>query len=557
MAEGIRPVNPQYGTPATIQPPDSPTPQAPFVPVTLDVQQGATNLPAGVSPVIYNFTVTPEGLVPRSGLSIVGPVLGTGSLASAVGANPIDMIAEHPVASLVGGTGAPPVDFNDTVVLSGATVATFARSVWTAVSLSTFSPGTTQLVAGLLGHSSTVFDQVAENNGLVITQLGTGNQPVIFRSRPGAGGVFSVSRVTNAPTGGTVAYFDSRAVFGNVKESNTQVESEVAWGDRGDIYTYAAPNGGAEDIVSLRGPIVRIVEDSDRILVFSTREIWVGYKIAFPFTFEFRPLDRTMGSPHPCSIVRTPRGVVFLGYDNNVYLLPAGGAKAVPVGDRLQPQLSRAVYAPSAYSFNRTAATYDPWRQEYLLLPHGFSSTTGTRQGYVLNMQTGAWSTVSYGVELCYALSTAASWSSVPLTLLGSSGGTVYMVPSAGSGRESFVTSDAGSAYSAAALFPIGNPNPSEKLYVRDLLIDYSNFTALSGSSITIACSADFGQTYDLQIGVALPHATVSRQTVVNLGYTATYPSIEVRYESQKTGTALRLRRLTAIVAPVGMPGVS
>jgi hypothetical protein len=525
------------------------------VPVTLDVQQAATNLPAGVVPVLCNWMMTPEGMAPRSGLSRLGPALGAGSLSSAVGPNMLDLIAELPCPKIAVSVELNSKDVNDLVVASGGTLAWFAGSKWTAISKAT-QASIAVLVSGVVCDSTVIFDPVAVDNALVITQPNfASGTALLYQYRAGSGK--TVSKLTNSPNAKVVAHFDDRVIFANHVSGggNDDLETSITWSARGNPLLYTEPSGGAEDLATARGAIVRLMDEEDRLLVFTTREIWAGTKIAFPFDLEFRPLDRSMGCPHPRSLARTPRGIMFLGYDQNVYLLPKGGAQVQAIGDRIQHDLIASTVVPSEYTGNRTFATYDAWRQEYYLYPQTPSSKSGSREGFVLNLRTGAWSRTSFAIELCNAASMNPSWSSVPCTLYGSSFGTVFMTPSAGSGPESYVTTDMGSNYSAYALFPIPNENPTQKLYLRDVYLDYSNYTALGGSSLTLACSSDFGQSYDKQVAVSLPHTTVSRQTVVNVGYAATYPSIELRYESQQTGTALRIKRITAMVAPIGTPG--
>lgn len=372
------------------------------------------------------------------------------------------------------------------------------------------------------------------------------------------------STLTAAPAGAmAVAFFDERVVFANSLLGGVggiRLPQRITWSGRGDPWTYAEPDGGGEDITSMRGEITKMIPDGDRLIVFSQDEIWQGLRAAFPFDLQFFPLDRSVGCGDPRTVQSTPSGIVFQGSDFNVYLLPKGGAAAVPIGNAVWPLIKRdqdITIVRGVKSF----AVFDKLRGEYELFPSTVlgASRLWPNRSYVCGMtESVTWSSRSYtdrfssGVMLKQEIPTGG-----PVTYFSTSSGTIVRVgDSFGFSVASASTMDMASAFSSTALFPIGNPDPREKVFINSVIVDYSNYSCPSGSSITIACSDDFGQTYGLQVGVALPHTLISRQTVVNLQYSAMYPSIELRYSSQVSGNFLRIQRVTALVETVGTPGV-
>ena len=551
-----------YGAPPTPQTPASPAPSPTLVPVKLDAVTAPPNLPAGVSPRVINFDITKQGISPRLGISLVGSsdVSSSHSLFN----NDRGYVISEWYASAAAGT------YDSTVVaMSQRTIIWWDQNSgfgWRASAFSSAISNTTPANGAF--DAAVVYNPVFDEN--VVVFGGAGNARAPYWEGPNAASSQTFSTLTNSPLGATwLIPYDARLVFGIERQwGNTYLTNRVTWSARGDIYTYTEPSGGAEDLTDMRGGITRLIDDGNRILVFSEREIWEGVTYPFPFDFDFRPLDRTIGCTDGRTAQKTPLGVIFQGGDDRVYLLPKGSSKAQAIGGNVFPLLKQhenvsdgGGNATSPLDRKGAFAVYHSYRNAYELFP-----CTDTAAGVLtfpnvtarLNLDTLAWSVCSYR----HAISAAGMIQQESIKR----GAVCYVSTSSGTiGRmgEPFLrslasgsTTDLGSAFSASALFPIGNPNPSQKLYVDSVLVDYSNFTCGSGSSITIACSKDFGQTYDLQVGVALPQALYSQQTVVNLGYSAVYPSIEVRYESQKSGFDLCIQRITAMVAGVGQPGL-
>lgn len=537
-----------------------------LVPVTLDTEQPAANLPAGVMPRLVNWTPSSEGLTPRLGLRLIGPST-VSSARSVLGIGVVGTGYLHSFEDVDIGVAGSGISLGATVVgFSATSIAYWTGSYWSALTISPTHAAQATDYQGVALDSVNVYDPVSDLNAMVWTvgdaQAGLG----IWQGPNYASAPFYSILTQNALAflgARAVGYFDTRVVVANVVSGVTRIPQRVVWSERGSLYTYAEPTGGTEDLVSMRGGIVRIMDDDDRMVLVGDEEIWAGTKFNFPFDFQFQPLDRTIGTGDPRTVVRTPIGIMFQGYDYNVYLLPKGASKAQPVGNPVWPTIrAQQNAAPSRkdYSF----AVYDAQRAQYTLFPTTLRGGSGNPfLGFSYNIHRGTWSTSSFVPQLSHGVlvtrDAEAAAPTPPSVCYLTSVGTIARafdqtinVPSYGS----ISTTDLGSAFSASAFVPIGNPHPQQKLFVRDLLIDYSNASCPSGSSITLAFSSDFGQTIDKSVGVALPFTQYSRQTVVNVGYSAIYPSVDVQYQSQVSGHFLRIQRLTALIEGVGQPGV-
>ena len=107
-------------------------------------------------------------------------------------------------------------------------------------------------------------------------------------------------------------------------------------------------------------------------------------------------------------------------------------------------------------------------------------------------------------------------------------------------------TSDLGSLVESQYLAVIPNDDPTRKLYVNEVRLDYRSASA---SSLTLRMSRDFGTSYSQSVAVALPAATLSAQTTVFVGLEAQYPCIQFQHD---TGHRFALQRCEAVVTPTG-----
>lgn len=554
-----------FGTPSSTPSTGAPPPVTGTVgqPLTLfggsDGYHIPQNLPPGIANQIVNWMPTDRGLVPRLGVSAHSD--SSIDLSSySVGAAP----------SLVGvlfgvdGTPRPYVLAQDSKGSMDVVYYKAANQKW----LTAYHAGVgSNASLSLPTDAVQIYEPVNDQNALVFCD--SLNSTYLW---PYDGTNFS--SLTNAPVAFAAAYFDTRLVFSSVSAGGVIIPQRVQWSARGDPQTYTSPDGGAEDLVSMRGGITKLVDDSDRLVIFSEYAIWYAVNAPFPFGFTFAPLDQSIGCRYPKTVVRTPLGLIFLGHDLNVYVLPRGSAQAQPIGTSVWEYLQQNIDPTGSLPYfnygtgqvNTTFAIYDTRYGEYQLfvMAAGNAGTTANT-ALCYNILTQTWSRRQFATGMAGAAMVpfeltaggTAVQPSGPVTYLASTNSVWRqrrsMVSQAGLTLTSGDTMDGTSAFTAAALFPIGNPVPTSKLFVRNIWLDYSTGSAGSGMTIGLAWSKDFGQTYDGTSVITLPYAQYSTQTMVPVNYQATYPSLELRYSSQLSGNQLAVQRLTAQVEGLGL----
>lgn len=534
------------------------------------------NLPPGVGHQIINFMPTDRGLVPRLGLSAVSVSHysngGLGVLATVIGQ--MQNVSLAPTTYVVGLS-----------TKSGALLHNEGGASWiTALGApSSFSLGGGALYG--IWDAAQAYDPVADTNVLILAQSGT--TAAVAQIYGSAG---TISALTNSAFAATVCYFDTRVMFGAVTDqpSSSVIPQRVVWSARGDLNTYTAPDGGTQDLVDMKGYITKLLPELGRVVIFSEYEIWQAVSAPFPFGFIFTRMIPGLGCREPRTIASVPQGTIFLGHDQVPYLLPLGASQVVPLDGSGQlafyVRQRRYPAAPSSPAWTlaitdttpglRSFAAYDARYNEYQLFIQTPDMSRGfSRTALCYNLGTQAVSVRSFGALRGATLHeyTAAAY----LAAEGNAGATNYdpigavlylgsdtslfqqkaSVATTGGAYSSGDTNDAGSNFSATALFPIPNPNPNEKLTVRALNLDYSTNSMPSGASVTVAFSSDFGQTYSsYSIALALPYQQYSGNTVVPVNWpAATYPSVEFRYTSQVSGNLLTIQRAQAVVEGVGL----
>lgn len=371
-----------------------------------------------------------------------------------------------------------------------------------------------------------------------VSQSGGANARQAYTWRPENNSSDSLfSTLTNAPGAKYVVSFDNRLVFASIQSvvgpgsGGVNFPSRIQWSARGDPETYAAPDGGFEELLDARGIITRLIATEDRLIIFFSNEIWQGFKAGFPFAFTFAPLDRTVGTRHSWSVVDTPKGTFFLGNDKNLYIIPPGGAPQ-PVGGDVRRFLDAAVRFDTT-GHPTVQAAYKADLNAYVLT---FLGIGGGQQGVAVSLDNQAtWSPLTFGSNISLRRFGYTSLTSVVggtgeagvRLIVGTDDRNVLELTSA-------ATSDLGTAIDCRYLAPIGNPNPRERLFVRDVRVDYR---CPSASSLSVRLSPDFGATFPIDIGVALPANAQSAQTWCAGGVNAVYPSVELRHASGHTFT--------------------
>ena len=498
-------------------------------------QKAAVNLPPGASPQAQNWVAREGGLEPRWRVGALGSMN--------TFADDVLWLGEY---STVSGGRFP-------VALSARTLAWYSALAWRKASYST-QPTNDPLSGNDTNYidATVLYDPVLDENTLCF--VNGVDQAFVFDG-PSRN---TFSTLTNAPIAGTVTVLDNRVIFGNVTSGGTQFVQRVMWSARGDPQTYAEPTGGTEDLLSARGTIQKILGDGDQLVVWFDNEIWIGLKYDYPFDFQFVPLDQTIGTVSPWTVRRTPMGIMFLGSDNQVYVLPQGGTPR-PVGGDVWRYIREQIDNPA-----RACGELDPSQGAYLL---AFPIQGGTGRGDVgvqVEPATGAWMPQTFAAPvtalgIAQLSSSATTWGGLIGTFqqqtatyaqLGGSGTARSLLVGHSTGTvgqfASGITGDLGALVDSRALIAIPVVDATKRTYLRELRIDYR---APSASSVTLRLSADWGASFPQEIGVALPAASVSGQTVVPLGFAAIEPSIQVQHDQ---GHRFALTRMNAVTESIG-----
>ncbi len=153
------------------------------------------------------------------------------------------------------------------------------------------------------------------------------------------------STLTQAPKARWVAAYDNFVIAGNIQDSTgSKYVQRVQWSDRGNPFVWTPASGnlaGNQDLLDAKGQIRRIMTQEDRIVLFFDNEIWTGVRGDFPNTFRFTPADRSVGTPYGRTCAQTPRGIMFLGKDLQIYLLPNTGGPVEAIGSGVRQFLRR------------------------------------------------------------------------------------------------------------------------------------------------------------------------------------------------------------------------
>lgn len=487
-------------------------------------------LPPGISSRGSNFLPYMGGLIPRPGLASFGSFSTSSGLLQAaagfVGDCPTASDRRYPVA-LAAGLGG--------VYFSQGSWSTLSQTGPAGLSNNTISASTTFFDAVPYFHpTSDEFELCFVND--------TGNQAFTWRPE-NASGSRCFSTLTNAPGAKYVAAFDSRLVFASILTSGgdgTDYPQRVQWSARGNPELYTAPDGGFEELLDAKGIITRLMATEDRLIVFFNREVWQGFKAPFPFTFQFLPLDRGVGTPAPWSVAQTSRGLMFLSDDYSLYLLPQGGS---PV--QVAPGAARFLRETIAKSSATLAsATYIDAFDAYLL---AYPGNNGKQQAIAVTMD-GKY--MPWGFDGSNFTIRRLGQSSLQSLQVSLAAGPQRIMAGTFDRNvaelNSNATNDFGTAIDCRMFTLVGNPDPTVRQNVREVRIDYRTDSA---SSISLRLSGDVGATYPVDTAVALPVARLSAQTVVGTGVTGVYPAIELRHAS---GHTFAIQGVTAVVESMG-----
>lgn len=358
------------------------------------------------------------------------------------------------------------------------------------------------------------------------------------------------SSLTGAPRATTIAAFDNFLLAANIRSGGSDYVQRIQWSDRGSASSWTNGLAGFEDLLQMRGDITRLLPLENRIIVLGENEVWQGYRSDFPTLFVFQPVDTAVGCPYPWTAAVTPRGIIFLGRDYHVYLLPKEGGVPVSIGQRLHRSIRKIIDHPE-----RAWAAWDHSGDVYQL-NYAVKGGSGRPQRAVwLDVDSGTWAPQSYdpvggslsltrGFEIQLSSSATTwgalqaagiTWASINATwadlagaseeraiLAGSSSGTLYYFNSA-------ATSDNGtpvrSYWQSSSL---AGDTPSTTKTMTRLYVDYQ---ADSSSSLSVSISQNQGGSFERNRQIALPTASGVSQARADVYVPARYPTFQVESE--------------------------
>jgi hypothetical protein len=509
--------------------------------VGFSVAQPETDLLLGQTPECSNYFMRDGGLEPRSRLSSV-----------VSNPNPLGV-------AVTGGVEAVSSVGSFFPLISGTTNwAWYSNGSWSALSyVGSFVPG---------GGSTDYWDFTQIYDPISDEMLAIGGcesyQSLCCWQ---IGSPVTMSTLTEAPRARYVAAFDNYVLAFNVRDvgsNQSRYVQRVQWSDRGNprSWTLATSSlAGFEDLLTAKGQGTRIMELGNRVILFFEQEIWQGFSGSGAASFAFEPLDKSVGTRWSWTIARTPAGLMFLGNDFQIYLLPKDGGQAQAIGKAVQRRLRDTIDAPE-----NAWATYDESLGFYRLFYPTIGSGGLPTHELALNLAEQNYAPQTYGSRKltrgfpAYLQSAADgitwdelvtagyTWDTLPYTwdqmqsrsttvnrtiFVGSSAGTVYYCSSADS------LEDGDPVEATWRTGALGADTPDYIKAVNKILVDGK---ATISSAVTIRASRDQGVTFDAGQQVSFPISSQQTQATAWVTTPARYPTIEVTTED----IGLRVYRL-------------
>jgi hypothetical protein len=261
-----------------------------------------------------------------------------------------------------------------------------------------------------------------DNNMVIAAGPSTGTLVALYQTAGSGSGLPLYSYLTSAPKAACVGAFDNYIIAFRIQASAPLV-TRVQWCVRGNPSNWTSEGSGFEDLLDMRGSGTRVLGTNDgRLLLFSNLEIWYGVSAPYPSQFQFLPFDRSVGCAAGNTVVETDAGVVFLGSDMALRVIPRGGGASQIISGPISQVLRS--YGP-ALSANFGWAVYDPDTKIYHLFLD--PSLGGVLKGFVLNVVTGEWGFADYNSPTpdCGAAFRVASGAGTAGLYFGNSTGTV------------------------------------------------------------------------------------------------------------------------------------
>jgi len=163
-------------------------------------------------------------------------------------------------------------------------------------------------------------------------------------------------------------FFDNRAVFFNMgSRTSLPFSTRCRWSQRGDPLEYTDIDAGFEDLVDMRGEGTGIHSEQDRMVLFTEEETWIARSRRDQYVFEFFPISREVGNPHPRSASVTDKGLIWLDRELRFRLL--SGNQVFTFNDRTQKFLKD--------NMKEATEVWSTFQQDDGRYKFHFSDTTG------------------------------------------------------------------------------------------------------------------------------------------------------------------------------------
>lgn len=516
-----------------------------FEPLGLNTAQSPLNADVNSAPSTENFIIREGRLEPRPCVSALTG--GAGNLG----------------IRMAGGTEVIDVDETRYLLAAGQHPTSWfwrdAAASWNQISYTTANGVYDRPDVGLNDYwdfTQIFYDQTETN----IAVGALTSRKSLYCWQPGAA-VFST--LTNAPKARYVAAFDNYLVAANVEEAGVTYPQRIRWSDRGSANTWSGGLSGYEDLLAAKGGITRVLPLENRIIVFFEDEIWAATRVEFPYTFQFAPLDSTIGCPFPWTATVTPKGIMFMARNFQVYLLTKEGS-VVPVGQQLHRYVR-----DSILQAQRAWGVYDGVRNTYQFWYSSGGSGTVPQRSAWLQLDTGAWMPQNFesllsavgGMTRGFTASLpqgsgASTWDDLDAlgttwdqadgftwdellgignerqtVVMGDSSGTVYQLGSQATVDIGFSSTSTGALRVAPLAFwetSLPQNAPAIQKTVREVRVDYSADTT---SRVSVRLSPDQGGTFATGSRVTLPpHSGVS-QGIAYMHIPARYPKLRIESE--------------------------
>lgn len=180
--------------------------------------------------------------------------------------------------------------------------------------------------------------------------------------------------------------FNERLLFFNTSISTaTEYPKRVRWSVKGNPFDFSSYGAGFQDLADMRGEGTGILADRDRLLLWSTQDVWMGRARNDDFGFDFFPVNKTKGCDLPHTLVNTDVGPIWATTNGKIWWL--NGTEVIEIGREIKSLIKEDGVDHFAVA-SRLYATFDPKFREYKLHFLNFNSTNAAEASAVLVLRT-------------------------------------------------------------------------------------------------------------------------------------------------------------------------